>query len=332
MTGTDTCPGESITIQSGQTITLCGDLTNATDDYQDPFCGPHHAESPDNVYSILADAPGTLKVRLKRDGGLLNPTMYIRYPESLIPGACSDETGNSSGGCWDFFESHEDFGFDWDPAFLDSFHLIVDGGRDAHGNQTTGRYELELSLQPAACGDAVQNWTEECDDGNTVDGDGCSSSCVVEANPIYDTCPGEPIFDSGSMGLYSDTTFGRTDTGTAVAGGTCSGLAAGGPDRVYRFTATHTGLVRARVGVGPDCETDICDAEGTMSASCFDTVLWATRNNCGDTTEQVACSDRVVYGSEEIVFWGEMARDYYIFVDGYNPWDMGNYNLCVRQY
>ena len=33
---------------------------------------------------------------------------------------------------------------------------------------------------PIVCGDGNQEGTEECDDGNLVDGDGCDSNCVVE--------------------------------------------------------------------------------------------------------------------------------------------------------
>jgi cysteine-rich repeat protein len=29
----------------------------------------------------------------------------------------------------------------------------------------------------ATCGDGITVWQEECDDGNVVDGDGCSSTC-----------------------------------------------------------------------------------------------------------------------------------------------------------
>ena len=34
-----------------------------------------------------------------------------------------------------------------------------------------------------ACGDGVASSSEECDDGNTADGDGCSSACLVEYTP-----------------------------------------------------------------------------------------------------------------------------------------------------
>ena len=38
---------------------------------------------------------------------------------------------------------------------------------------------------PPVCGDGTVNQTsEQCDDGNTVDGDGCSASCQVEHQPV----------------------------------------------------------------------------------------------------------------------------------------------------
>ena len=36
------------------------------------------------------------------------------------------------------------------------------------------------TCQPPICGDGVIEVDEECDDGNTMDGDGCSSACIVE--------------------------------------------------------------------------------------------------------------------------------------------------------
>jgi cysteine-rich repeat protein len=41
-------------------------------------------------------------------------------------------------------------------------------------------YVLGVSVQPPGCGDAVQVAGEQCDDGNSASGDGCSSACVVE--------------------------------------------------------------------------------------------------------------------------------------------------------
>lgn len=35
-------------------------------------------------------------------------------------------------------------------------------------------------IDPSACGNALANFGEQCDDGNRDDGDGCSASCVIE--------------------------------------------------------------------------------------------------------------------------------------------------------
>jgi len=34
------------------------------------------------------------------------------------------------------------------------------------------------------CGDGLQVGTEECDDGNNKDGDGCSSECKIEPGSV----------------------------------------------------------------------------------------------------------------------------------------------------
>ena len=39
-----------------------------------------------------------------------------------------------------------------------------------------------------ACGNSVLDGIETCDDGNTTGGDGCSSSCQVEAGYQCDDC------------------------------------------------------------------------------------------------------------------------------------------------
>eukprot|EP00961_Rhodomonas_salina_P304370 3941574-Rhodomonas_salina.6 len=41
-----------------------------------------------------------------------------------------------------------------------------------------------VALSQAACGDAVTEDSEECDDGNLRSGDGCSSECVKECGWI----------------------------------------------------------------------------------------------------------------------------------------------------
>ena len=54
---------------------------------------------------------------------------------------------------------------------------VVEYGDDA----TIAKYALVVTRVPVVCGDATQTaLAEECDDGNTMGGDGCSATCQVE--------------------------------------------------------------------------------------------------------------------------------------------------------
>jgi cysteine-rich repeat protein len=57
----------------------------------------------------------------------------------------------------------------------------------------------ELALAPPACGDGHIDPGEQCDDGNTVSGDGCSATCMLEVcgNGILD--PGEQCDDGNKV-------------------------------------------------------------------------------------------------------------------------------------
>jgi cysteine-rich repeat protein len=41
-----------------------------------------------------------------------------------------------------------------------------------------------MAAAAAVCGNGLVEASEQCDDGNTRDGDGCSSKCTVEAKPV----------------------------------------------------------------------------------------------------------------------------------------------------
>ena len=44
-------------------------------------------------------------------------------------------------------------------------------------------YNAERKCIPARCGDGIINGTDQCDDGNAVDGDGCNRFCQLEIPP-----------------------------------------------------------------------------------------------------------------------------------------------------
>jgi len=69
-------------------------------------------------------------------------------------------------------------------------------------------YRADTS-RPAVCGDNILNNIETCDDGNTMDGDGCSSTCTLEAG--Y-TCYGarrETADVLGKMTAWTTDTNGK---------------------------------------------------------------------------------------------------------------------------
>src|SRR6185312_13958997 len=60
------------------------------------------------------------------------------------------------------------------------------------------------------CGDGTVNTGEQCDDGNTSNGDGCSSTCQKESTPS--TC------GDGNVDVATET----CDDGNTVSGDGCS--------------------------------------------------------------------------------------------------------------
>ena len=57
-----------------------------------------------------------------------------------------------------------------------------DDGNTEDGDGCSSSCEVEQTV----CGDGIQSPGEECDDGNTEDGDGCSSSCTLEQEQEQD--------------------------------------------------------------------------------------------------------------------------------------------------
>src|SRR5262249_62025396 len=51
---------------------------------------------------------------------------------------------------------------------------------------------------PAQCGNGVVDGAEECDDGGTADGDGCSATCQLENTSAV--CAGMPTTDGTALG------------------------------------------------------------------------------------------------------------------------------------
>lgn len=192
-----------------------------------------------------------------------------------------------------------------------------DDGNLVNGDGCSGSCQMESG---ARCGDGVVGMGEACDDGNAVNGDGCSSACGMEGGG---TC-GAPftlmLVDDGT-GLFEAKGMGDTTHATdQVAEAACDGFDSGaGFDHVWQFTlATAMDVV---------VQTD--------ESTAFDSVLRVMSAPCDVATEvseygdEDGCSDGE--GAAELLGYVRLAAGtYYVVVDGYTAQDVGAYSFTLN--
>lgn len=157
----DACPGVGVSIMLNQKVVVGSDTSTKIDDYSVPVCGGSSA--PDVVVAITPEDDGILTVAVDP----LTPFQPFVYARS----ACD---GDGAAPC-------SDDGLILDATAGTTVFVFVDGHPDE-----SGEFFLRLSLTATHCGNGVLEgaFTEECDDGNAVAGDGCDA-CKMEC-----TCTG----------------------------------------------------------------------------------------------------------------------------------------------
>jgi cysteine-rich repeat protein len=86
-----------------------------------------------------------------------------------------------------------------------------DDGNTVSGDGCSATCQLEQNPPEPICGNQAVESGEQCDDGNTVSGDGCSATCQLEQNPPEPIC-GNQAVESGE----------QCDDGNIVDGDGCS--------------------------------------------------------------------------------------------------------------
>ena len=163
---------------------------------------------------------------------------------------------------------------------------IVDMGEDCDDGGESALCDADCSN--AACGDGTLNTTagEECDDGNTMDADGCSSTCLNQTMGCGNgTVEGaEQCDDAGeSVTCDTDCTTAACGDGTlnATAGEQCDdGVTSATCDDDCTLALCGDGVINGVAG-------ELCDDSGptaTCDADCTPAV-------CGDSVVNVAAGE-----------------------------------------
>ncbi|MFO0561248.1 MAG: hypothetical protein U0269_24735 [Polyangiales bacterium] len=158
------------------------------------------------------------------------------------------------------------------------------------------------------CGNGMLDSSEQCDDRNAMSGDGCSSSCQLEANVLTEQCSSTraplQISLNQTIRLRASTASATSETNA------CNGMnRALGPDVVFELRLREAG--RVRTTVTPGSRWDIILKGGTMCpGECLDD------NNAGNAEGPVMTTGTIPAGTT-----------FYLIVDGYSAGDSGDFTL-----
>lgn len=283
------CADEIAAACAGDDVLTAGtDIEASTADGVDIFtgvCAGFFGAFPvgggkEQVYTYTAASAGVLTLTATAVEGDLG--IYIRT-------TCADGTTQDINNCVDNAV---------DPGDSEALSVNVAQGDvltifiDAYDTAGEGDFVLESEFLAQVCGDTEIVGSEECDDGNTANGDGCSSTCTVELDFVCDNA--DPV-------LIAVPVAGDTTTGTAGFVG-CAGE---GNEQIYKYTPLTTGTVTIT-------------ATPTVG-SVLDTVLYA-RTDCESDATEIDCVDVGLDGDPETIDVDVTANTpIWIFVDSYFP-------------
>jgi fibro-slime domain-containing protein len=204
-----------------------------------------------------------------------------------------------------------------------------DGGAGASGNDGASGFRFDAPIfgehPPASvCGNSTIDFGENCDDGNTADGDGCSSGCVSEPHwtcpPAGGKCVHDVVCGDGMIEGTEACDDGNTTAGDGCAadctlecgwecpGGTACRAAKCGDGKVAGKEQCDDGNNTDGDGCAADCTLEskpVAVAEGWIctspSAAAVGTADGGAPATCkGPTTcTTTVCGNGKVEGSEQ---------------------------------
>lgn len=139
---------------TGNTRDHAAELSSACTD-------PDGASGSEIVYDFVAETTGMLDVMLST----VAPALTLSLRKS-----CSDDESEVTCSTNHRLAVPVTVG--------DVLFIVVDG----YSAAAAGKYVISAATRPIACGDAIRDAGEGCDDGDETSGDGCSSECEVESS------------------------------------------------------------------------------------------------------------------------------------------------------
>ena len=115
----------------------------------------------------------------------VDPSAIVLVPDPTDNTQC---IANTCGDGWAVSDEECDDGNTTDGDGCSATCTVEDGFDCATDSERTSQLFLSVCA-PIVCGDGIVNGEEDCDDGNTTAGDGCSDACATEDG--Y-SCSGEP--------------------------------------------------------------------------------------------------------------------------------------------
>lgn len=138
----------------------------------------------------------------------------------------------------------------------------------------TTTYSLTVSCVDIVCGNGTRETGEMCDDGNVVDGDGCSAACTVEmgyicsGTPSVCTAPAMNSTCGGATAITGDTTL--TTERLALGGPRPMGTGCGsssGNNALY-YAVTIPAFTRVDVQTTPTADIVLLTQDACGAAAC----------------------------------------------------------------
>lgn len=161
---------------------------------------------------------------------------------------------------------------------------------------TAGPYVLEYQIRKPLCGDNLTESSEECDDGNQINADGCDSSCILEIAATVSGPSGLVTLPHPGGASFISVAIDTSLPGQAIlarandpGAGSCDGV------------DTHLTLLDASFRVlGTKSDGGIVGTAGTCAAIVFPQDAFATDLDVGRYYLQVR-SDNAVAGNVDVV-------------------------------